>query len=251
MSADTILPILVVAAAGLCVGSFLNTCIYRVPRGLSVLSPRSVCPHCGEPLKPSELIPLWSFIWQGGRCAHCRVQIRPSYPIVEMATALFAVALYRQEGFSVVFIQTFGLACVFLAIAVVDYWHQIIPDGFVIAGLAISFLGIPWSPHITAWQAGMGFLVGGISFIAVQKLYRWIRGREGMGDGDVKLSALMGSVLGVVGWLQAIILASVGGAIAGGYLVFRKRATMQTAIPFGAYLSGGAILVLLVARFIW
>jgi leader peptidase (prepilin peptidase)/N-methyltransferase len=242
--------LVVVAAGGLCVGSFLNTCIYRVPRGLSVLGPRSQCPHCSETLTAGQLIPLWSYLFQKGRCAHCGEHILESYPLVELAAALLAVALFRLEGFSAAFFQTFGLASVFLAIGVVDYRHRIIPDGFVAAGLIIAFLGLPWSGRVSAWDAGLGFLAGGLGFLAVQALYKWLRGREGMGDGDVKLSAMMGSALGLSGWLNAIMLGSLGGAVVGVFLMMRGRADMQTPIPFGAFLSGAAIAMLLVPGYL-
>ncbi len=245
-----LLPALVVVIGGLCVGSFLNTCIYRVPRGLSVLGPRSKCPHCGETLTAGQLIPLWSYLIQRGRCAHCRAPIPPGYPLVELAAALLATALFRLEGFSVAFFQTFGLASVFLAIGVVDWRHRIIPDGFVAAGLVIAFLGLPWSGRVSAWEAGLGFLAGGLGFLAVQAIYRWVRGREGMGDGDIKLSAMMGAALGLPGWLQAVVLGSLGGAAVGVLLVIRGRAHMQTAIPFGAFLSGAAIILLLIPEYL-
>ncbi len=245
-----LLPALVVVIGGLCVGSFLNTCIYRVPRGLSVLGPRSKCPHCGETLTAGQLIPLWSYLIQRGRCAHCRAPIPPGYPLVELAAALLATALFRLEGFSVAFFQTFGLASVFLAIGVVDWRHRIIPDGFVAAGLVIAFLGLPWSGRVSAWEAGLGFLAGGLGFLAVQAIYRWVRGREGMGDGDIKLSAMMGAALGLSGWLQASVEGSLGGVVVGVLLIIRGRANMQTAIPFGAFLAGAAIILLLIPDYL-
>ncbi|MEE9240469.1 MAG: prepilin peptidase [bacterium] len=250
MSWNVLAALAVVAAGGLCVGSFLNTCMYRVPRGLSVLGPRSKCPHCGETLTAGQLIPLWSYILQKGRCVHCREQIQWSYPLVELAAALLALASFRLEGFSVAFFRTFGLAGVFLAIGVVDYRRRIIPDGFVAAGLIIAFLGAPWSGRVSAGEAGLGFLAGGLGFLAVQAIYRRLRGREGMGGGDVKLSALMGSALGLWGWLQAVVLGSLAGVIAGVILILAGRAGMQTPISYGAFLSGAAIAVLLASGYL-
>lgn len=244
------LPFLIVALGGLCVGSFLNTCIYRIPRGLSVLGPRSECPRCGKALSAGQLIPIWSYLFQRGRCAHCGKAIPIGYPLVELSAALLALALFRLEGPTVAFLQTYGLVSIFLAVAVVDWRHRIIPDGFVAAGLTIAFIGLPWAGRLSFGEAGLGFLVGGLSFLALQAIYRWLRGREGMGDGDIKLSAMMGSALGLSGWLQAIALGSLAGAAVGVFFVVRGRANFQTPIPFGTFLAGASILLLLVPDYL-
>lgn len=250
MSADVIGEVAFVFLVGLCIGSFLNTCIFRIPRGLSILHPRSRCSHCENSLGIGQLIPLWSYIWQRGRCIHCGEKIPGNYFIVELSAALLAVASFRLEGISIAFLQTFCLSCVFLAIAVVDYHHRIIPDEFVIVGLIFAFLGVPWSGRMNPLGAALGFLIGGFSFLIAQVLYRKIRGREGMGGGDVKLSALIGSALGFGGWLQAILVGSSGGVIAGLFLIVMRKADLQTPIPYGTFLSAGAIIMLLVPEFL-
>lgn len=235
----------VAAAGGLCVGSFLNTCIYRVPRGLSLLRPRSQCPKCGQVLGMSELIPLWGYLRQRGRCRHCGEAIGAGYPLVELGAAALAVMSILIEGLSPAFLRTFGLACVFLAIAVVDYRHRIIPNVFVGAGLVIALLGAPWGGTISALESAVGFLVAGGGFALARAAYARVRGREGMGAGDVKLAALMGAGLGAGGWLLATLLGSLAAVTAGVALILGGRATWHSPLPYGSFLSGAAIAVLL------
>lgn len=230
---------------GLCAGSFINTCVYRVPRGLSVITPRSECPRCEKTISAAELIPLWSYIRLGGRCSRCGEAISRSYPITETLSCALALATFWAHGFSAEFFRVFGLSCVFLAIAEVDLRHLIVPDGFVAAGLAIAFAGAYSSGRIDLPGAGYGLATGWAGFALLREIYRRLRGREGMGGGDVKLSALMGAALGVFGWLNAVMLGSIGGVCAGLLLIRAGRATARTHLPFGTYLSAGAIWVLI------
>lgn len=244
MTAEGFLLPLLAAVAGLCAGSFLNTCIYRVPRGLSVLRPRSHCTHCGGTLGPWELIPLVGYIGQRGRCRRCDAPIGVSQPLLELGAAAMAVVSLLLEGVSLGFFRTFGLACIFLAVAAVDLRHRIIPDAFVCVGLVIALLGAPLAAPFPPWRAWWGLVVGGGTFALVRAAYRRARGREGMGAGDVKLAALLGAALGDEGWLKAILLASLAASAAGVTLVLMGRATWGTAVPFGAFLAGAAIAML-------
>ena len=244
MAAGELLRLAFAAALGLCAGSFLGTCIERVPRGLSVLRPRSRCEGCGAPLGPAELVPVLSYLLQRGRCRRCGAAIGAGHLLAELGAAALAVAAYLQEGLSPEFFRTFGLACVFLAVAAVDLRHRIIPDGFVVAGLLAAFLGAPLPGPPTLLGAGLGLIAGGGGFFLVREAYRRLRGREGMGAGDVKLAALMGAALGPGGWLAAVVLASAAGTAVGLGLVLAGRATWTSALPFGAFLAGASLLML-------
>jgi len=245
MNGESVLGFIFALLGGLCAGSFINTCVYRVPRGLSIIAPRSGCPWCGEALSAAELIPLWSYIRLGGRCSRCGEAISRTYPIIEAVSGALAMAAFWAHGYSAEFFRVFGLSCVFLAIVAVDLRHLIVPDGFVAAGLAIAFAGAHWSGRIDLTGAGYGLAAGWTGFALLREAYRRLRGREGMGGGDVKLSALMGAALGIPGWLNAVMLGSIGGVCAGLVLIRAGRATSQTHLPFGTYLSAAAIWVLI------
>ena len=234
---------LLAAAFGLCAGSFINTCAYRAPLGLSVISPGSMCPHCGKALGARHMVPVLSYLLQRGRCAHCGGAIGWSYPLIEIAAGLLAAVFFLGEGFSIGFLRSYGLACVFLAVALVDARHRIVPDTFVIAGLAFSFILAPASGTISFWESVHGFLAGGVGFFLVREGYRRIRGREGLGAGDVKLSAVMGAALGIAGWLEAVMIGSLIGAALALALIRAGRATSSTHFPYGTYLSAAAIFV--------
>lgn len=234
---------LLALAFGLCAGSFINTCAYRAPLGLSVISPGSMCPQCEKALGARHLIPVLSFLLQRGRCAHCGGTIGWSYPLVEIAAGLLAVVFFLGEGFSVGFFRSYGLVCVFLAVALVDARHRIVPDTFVIAGLALSFFLTPTSGVVSFWESVHGFLAGGVGFFLVREGYRRIRGQEGMGAGDVKLSAMIGAALGIAGWLEAVMIGSLIGVALALALIRSGRATSSTHFPYGTYLSLAAILV--------
>lgn len=143
------------------------------------------------------------------------------------------------------------LGGVFLAVAVVDHRHRIIPNAFVLAGLAVAFAGVPWAGNLSISESVLGALFGGGSFALIRLAYRRLRGKEGMGAGDVKLSALIGAALGFESWLRAVMLGSVGGVLAGLYLIRAGRAGADTRLPYGSYLSIAAIAVELWGAFSW
>lgn len=245
---DRLWPALFAAIVGLCAGSFLNTCIHRVPRGLSLIRPRSHCGCCGHVLGVWELIPIWSYFRQGGRCLHCAAPIEGSHPWVEGGTAILAVLFVLAEGFSPGFWRVFVLSCVFVCVAVVDARHRIIPDGFVAAGLGFAFFQAAFLGRPPWQEAGLGLVVAGGSFALLRTAYRKLRGKEGMGAGDVKLAALMGATLGTWGWVLATLLASIAGSLMGMALILTHKAFWGTPLPFGAFLAVSSILVLFVFR---
>ncbi len=225
-------------------GSFLHSCIDRAPRGASVIWARSRCPRCDHTLGPADLIPVVSYFLLGGRCRYCGKPIGISHIWVELCTAALAVGAMVLEGLSFGFFRTFGLGCIFFVVAILDFRKLIIPDGFIVLGLLIAVFGLPWARDLSAFDAGMGFLLGGGSFALIRIGYRSFRGREGMGAGDVKLAALAGASLGVWGWIQATVLGSLAGAAVGLGLILTRRATWKTPLPYGTFLALAAIAVL-------
>ncbi|MBT5948788.1 MAG: prepilin peptidase, partial [Nitrospinaceae bacterium] len=225
---------LVLAAAfGLCGGSFINSCAWRVPRGISIIMPRSMCPACGATLAPHELIPVLSYLFQKGACTRCGTKIGVGYPIIEIISGALAAVFFYAHGFSFPFFHAFSLSGVFLAVALVDLRHRIIPNAFVVVGLLSALTLAPQVAGINLEKSVLGALIGGGSFALIRLVYRWLRAREGMGAGDVKLSILIGAALGFEGWLRAVMLGSIGGVLAGLYLIRAGRAKTDSHLPYG------------------
>ncbi|MBN1503433.1 MAG: prepilin peptidase [Candidatus Eisenbacteria bacterium] len=234
---------LVFFVLGLAVGSFLNVCIYRLPRKISVVRPPSHCPKCQAQLEPWDNIPLVSFIVLGGRCRRCGSPIHWRYPLVEFLGGLLFVACYLKFGVSFELFLYYAFSCAMVVVAFIDLEFQIIPDEinlpFLLLGLVGSFFTQP------GWVSSLvGVLVGGGSLVLTALIYVKATGREGMGAGDFKLVAMMGAFLGWKGILLVIFLASLAGALTGVALMLAFRMSRKTAIPFGSFLAPAGVFVL-------
>lgn len=237
--------VFLLGSVGILVGSFLNVCIDRLPRGESVVRPPSHCDACGHRLGPADLVPIFSYLWLRGRCRHCGEAISPRVLVVELLTgALFALAaLCHDLGVSLAFTLVFS--CLFLVVAIIDLEHRLIPNRLVYPGMALALLLSPLWPGLGLLRALAG---GAVGFIVL--LIPYLLSRGGMGAGDVKLAALVGMVAGWPGALVAMFLAMVaGGAVAGPLLLLglRKR---KDQIPFGPFLSLGAVATLFYGDFL-
>ncbi|HFC97122.1 MAG TPA: prepilin peptidase [Thermosulfurimonas dismutans] len=232
---------------GLCVGSFLNVVIYRLPRGLSIVAPRSFCPGCGRPLRWFENIPLLSFLWLRGRCRTCRKPISWRYPLVEGLCGVMAVYFLKNYGISIQAAIPYLLTLLLIAASFIDLEHGIIPDQITLGGL-LAGLGLsPFSPFLSPREALVGAFCGAGAFYLLGAYYFWIRGREGLGEGDYKLLAMIGGFLGPLNLIPIVFLASVWGLfitllVA---LVRRERLSGGKSLPFGPFLSLGAITLLI------
>lgn len=214
---------------GLLAGSFLNVCIHRLPRGISVVRPRSRCPHCGHAIAAWENIPILGYLFLGGRCRGCRAPISARYPLVEAATAgvfYFAYALY---GAAPEFLRASFFFTAMLALVCTDYDTRQLPDEITLGGLVVgcvfAFL-VPGTP-VPALDAVVGAVVGGGILWAVGEGYFRLRGRAGMGFGDVKMMACVGAFLGWRLTLTTLVLAAFAGSLAGvswAAVVFARRA---------------------------
>jgi leader peptidase (prepilin peptidase)/N-methyltransferase len=229
---------------GICMGSFFNVLIHRLPREESIVRPGSRCPACGRSIPPWENIPLASFILLGGKCSGCGGKISLRYPSVELLTGIGYLLLAWADGPGFTLVRDVFFFSLLVPITFIDIDHRIIPDelsiGGLAAGLLLSFLpGGDWKGSVVG-----GVLGGGILY-ATAAAYEKIAGREGMGGGDVKLIAMIGAFLGWKGALFTIFCGSILG-VAGGLFAMRKgEEGLKTAIPFGPYLCAAA----LVARF--
>jgi leader peptidase (prepilin peptidase)/N-methyltransferase len=239
-------PFLLVAVFlfGLVIGSFLNVLIHRFPRGESVAFPGSHCPACGAPIRPYDNVPVLSWLLLRGRCRACRAPISVRYPVIELANALLWVAAFlRAPGWGD-FASGAFLCSACLALLVIDAEFRILPDKITLTGIAVgialSFFSRVRTPLSSIAGAALG--AGGLYLLAW--LWEKLRKVEAMGMGDVKMLGMIGALLGPSGVVITVLLASVAGSLVGLVLVLARRGSLQTALPFGVFLSLGAIATL-------
>lgn len=226
---------------GLCIGSFLNVCIYRLPASKSIVHPRSMCSNCGTLIAAYDNIPVLSYLWLKGRCRHCRIKISMRYPIVELLGGLFALATYFKFGLTIEALVYYLFFAALLVVTFIDLDHRIIPNVITLPGIPIGFAASFALPTITYKEALLGILIGGGSLFLVAWIYSLITKKEGMGGGDIKLLAMMGAIVGWHGVLFTIFLASLVGTLAGLAVILQSRSGMKLAVPFGPFLSIGSI----------
>jgi len=224
---------------GLCVGSFLNVVIHRLPNNQSVVSPGSHCPDCGTTIRAIDNIPLLSWLFLFGLCRDCGVVIPFRYFFVELLTGLLTLAVVIRFGVSLPALFYLLLAWTLIAVTFIDLRFQIIPDeltvGAAMLGLAVSFL-----TPLGIKGAFLGLVVGGGIFFALAIIYP-----GGMGGGDIKLMAAIGAFTGYKLALLTIFTGSLLGAVAGiSSMVFFGK-TRKDRIPFGPFLSAGALISIL------
>ena len=228
-------------AVGAAVGSFLNVCIVRLPKGGSLIKPGSHCPQCESPIRFYDNIPLLSYIVLRGKCRRCKAHISPRYFLVEGLSGLMALALFRNFGLSPELAVYFIFFSALLVIIFIDLDTWTIPDVItlpgIVAGVAASFL----LPRFNMWQSLLGLLAGGGVLFLVAVGYQLLRKREGMGGGDIKLLAMIGAFLGLPGVIYTLFASSLVGSLAGALLMFRDKSGGGTRIPFGPFLALGAM----------
>jgi leader peptidase (prepilin peptidase)/N-methyltransferase len=221
---------------GLCVGSFLNVVIARLPQGRSIVTPRSACPRCDRPIAWHDNLPVVSFVLLGGRCRHCRLPIAWRYPVVELATAALFVGVFLTRGPSLELVGGLILAAALVAITAIDLDHQIIPDVVTLPGIVVGLLASVVTGHPAWTDALIGALVGGGIFVVII-----IVSGGGMGGGDMKLGAMLGAFLGWKPLLVALFAAILsGGAVAICLLALRRKGR-KDAVPFGPFLALGGL----------
>ena len=226
---------------GLCVGSFLNVCIYRLPESKSIVHPRSMCPQCGTLIRFYDNLPVLSFLLLRGKCRHCQTPISLRYPVVELLSGLFAVGVFLKYGISLETVIYYTFIATLLVITFIDIDHQIIPDVITLPGIPICFLASFVLPRITYIESLLGILIGGGSLFMVAWLYHLLTKKEGMGGGDIKLLGMMGAIIGWKGVLFTIFVASAVGTISGMLIMLKTRKSMKLAVPFGPFLAIGSM----------
>jgi len=269
------------AVLGAVVGSFLNVVIYRLPVMLqrqwrtqceaflseadsteihrpqdepapasepepfNLATPASRCPHCGAPIRPWQNIPVLSYLWLRGRCAHCQAGISPRYPAIEALSALCSALVIWRLGPTGAGGAAMLLTWAFIALTFIDVDHQLLPDDitlpFLWLGLGLNLFGVFTDLHSSV----IGAMAGYLSLWGVYHLFRLLTRKEGMGYGDFKLLAVIGAWLGWQALPITILLSSLVGAVVGVGLILLRRHGRDVPIPFGPYLAGAGWIALL------
>ena len=226
---------------GLCIGSFLNVCIYRLPASQSIAHPGSRCPKCGTSIAFYDNIPVISYLWLKGHCRYCRVKIPMRYPIVELLGGLFALSTFLKFGLTLQSLVYFAFIACLLVVTFIDLDHRIIPDIITLPGIPIFFAASFAVTSVAFKDALLGILIGGGSLFFVAWTYSLITKKEGMGGGDIKLLAMMGALMGWQGVLFTIFVSSLVGTLSGLAVMVQSRKGMKLAVPFGPFLAIGGI----------
>jgi len=240
---------LLLIVLGLLIGSFLNVCIYRLPREKSVVRPRSFCPKCRTPIKWYDNIPLISYIILLGRCRSCRRSIPIRYPLVELCSAFFLWFLFFHfDAWKPCLIYYFLLIAPLIVVTFIDLEHRIIPDVIsipgIVAGALSQFLLMHGSWDVIGLDVLLGVVVGGGFLALVGFGYEFLKKREGLGGGDIKLAAMLGAFFGWKGIIFILFMSSVVGSFVGVILLTVFKKDTKFAIPYGPFLAIGAIVYL-------
>mgnify|MGYP005842368579 CR=1 FL=1 len=259
----------VVIFVSLCIGSFLNVVILRLPKMMeqdwrcqcedflelpeenrkplqkvTLSSPASTCPSCGHGIRAWENIPVISYLLLGGRCSSCKTRISPRYPIIEAVTALFSLVTIFVLGPTVAALWALLLVWTLIGLTVIDFDTQLLPDSMTLPllwlGLVLNYFNTFTDFSSAFWGAVAGYL----SLWSVYWLFKLVTGKEGMGHGDFKLLAALGAWLGWELLPAVILLSSLVGAIVGISLIALRKHGREVPIPFGPYLAAAGLLCL-------
>jgi leader peptidase (prepilin peptidase) / N-methyltransferase len=249
---------------GLVIGSFLNVCILRIPADKSIVLPASSCPKCGKAIAPYDNIPVLSWIFLGGKCRNCKAKISAMYPAVELLTGVLFLACYLVFGLTVDALKWAVFAALLVVLTITDLRERILPDEVNFfglgAGLVFSFFAQPidgtavWIARrlfdfpppqmaLSFADAVLGAAAGsGLLWLVAEGYFR-IRGREGMGLGDVKMMAAVGAFLGLKRTMMTVLMGSLLGSVIGILLIAISKKGRDYELPFGTFLGAGALLV--------
>lgn len=226
---------------GAAIGSFLNVCIWRLPREKSIVFPASHCPQCGHAIRHTDNIPILSYLILRGKCRDCGGKISVQYPVVEAITGALSLVLYMKYGFSFQYTAAFAFAGALIVVTFIDLEHQIIPDVITLPGIPIGLaLGV-FAMGVPLLDAVLGIVVGGGFLYLVAVVYQLLTKREGMGGGDIKLLAMMGAFLGWKSLFFIVFISSLLGALVGVAVLMAQRKGFRAAIPYGPFLSAAAV----------
>lgn len=233
---------------GLLFGSFLNVCIYRIPREKSIVWPPSSCPNCNARISWYDNIPVLSFLVLRGKCRNCKSLISIQYPIVELLTGALTLLFVWRYGLNVWTFVVLAAVYALIILSVIDLDIMIIPDRFSL-GMIVLGLAFAWcNPNFSGawWQKELASLLGAgvglFGVLAIALLGTWLFKKEAMGGGDVKLMGGIGALIGWEGVITTIVFASFLGLVYAVFLMIFKGKKGGDAIPFGPFLSLGALI---------
>lgn len=226
---------------GCCLGSFFNVVIHRLPLEQSLVHPGSHCPHCHQPIAWYDNIPVVSFIMLMGKCRHCRGCIAVRYPAVEALTGGLFLLLFRHYGWEAQFFVEAVFISLLIIITFIDLDTYTIPDVLSLPGLVVGFLFSFVSTRLSWSDSLLGILLGGGVLYLIAMGYQILRRQEGLGGGDIKLLGMIGAFVGWPGVVFTILVSSIVGTLVGLPIMWRTRKGMSTMLPFGPFLSLGAV----------
>jgi leader peptidase (prepilin peptidase)/N-methyltransferase len=233
------------AVLGLVLGSFYSVCVSRGIAGTSIVRPPSHCPQCGHRLRWWELVPLVSYLLLRGRCSACRARISPLYPLIELASALWAVLTAIAFGPTWWFAASLALGGIYIVASAIDLQVFLLPDVLTypaaVLGIAMGIL----RPGIGLWPALIGAAAGFGLFWLLAAVYRRAKGVDGLGGGDVKLMLSIGGVVGALGLPYAVLIGSLAALVASPFFVLGRGRGRSMPIPFGPFLCFGAMVQML------
>lgn len=226
---------------GLVVGSFINVVIHRLPLEQSIVYPRSHCPRCHTIIKFYDNFPVFSYLFLGGRCRHCKSEISVRYPLVEIFTAFTFWLSFQFYGHLPLYAaSTTIFLCILIVLALIDLRYMILPDELTLGG-AVLFLGYSFfNPAISVVNAFATAFTGALVFAGVYFFYLRVRKIEGLGHGDIKMMLLLGAFLGAQKLIVGVLLASFSGLFVGLYFIIFRRQNLKLALPYGTFLAIGS-----------
>ncbi len=228
--------LLIIFILGICIGSFLNVVIYRVPLGRSIINPPSSCPSCGARIKPYHNIPILGWIILKGKCANCGEKISVRYPIIEFLTGVLAVIVYiKMHNLDIFYFVNFAIFATLLALSMIDFDYKAVPDSLNLLALTLGFFH---SIDIIHNFTNALILMGGMSLIRYYVSY-FIK-REAMGEGDIIVAGTMGGLLGIKLSLIAIFIASALAIIPS---IYNRIKNSDIELPFIPFLALGTFIV--------
>lgn len=227
---------------GISIGSFVNVCIYRMPREESIIKPRSRCLNCGKTLSVLDLIPFFGYFFLLGKCRYCGIKISIKYPLIELLTAVIFLVLFYYFGLTLRFFSLIFFCSILIAVFFIDLEFYIIPDELTFSGTVLGLLFSFFTIGIK--DSFIGALVGFSIIFAILVLSPLIFKQEGMGGGDVKFAGCMGAFLGLKGVVTALFLSFFIGAVVGILLLTTKIKKRKDYIPFGPSLVAASFITL-------
>jgi len=268
MLIQEISPLLVnifVIVLGLLVGSFLNVVIARLPIHESLVTPPSHCPKCQSRIRWWDNVPVFSYLLLRGKCRQCRTNISVRYPLIELLTAfLFLAASIRFGVTPLLFFRDLPFLALLVCITFIDLEHRLIPDLLSLGGLVLGLVTSFFTPGFGIVSALIGAGVGFTFFYLVAWFYVWRTGQSGLGGGDIKLLAMLGSFIGVFGVLTTILISSILGSVMGLVWAWSQKSKstvnpvtgeseslMKVSIPYGPFLVIGALYYYLLGDILW